>query len=454
MNMKFTFKGGAHVREYKLTADKPVREMPAPAFLSIPLTQHIGAPAKPVLSPGDKVLRGQVIAAVEGALGCPIHSPISGTVKKLVPGFGAAGTPVSCMVIENDFRNTLDPSVKPYGKPLAETSADEIAELIRSAGIVGMGGATFPAYAKLRSAVGKVDRMIVNAAECEPFITADHRMMLEHPDWILGGAAILLHALGLEKGTVAIEDNKPDAIEKFRTLCENSPMGVATMKTKYPQGDERQLIYALTGRELPSGKLPADVGCVIFNAETCAAVHGAFYHGYPLMERIVTVSGDVVKEPSNLRVPVGATFRDLIEFCGGLTGTPKKMISGGPMMGFSQWDFGGSVTKGTSALLLLSEKFAGNSAETDACIHCGRCVAHCPMHLMPNYISAYSRQSRYEEAEALSVMSCVECGTCAYNCPAHIPLVSYMRNAKAAIRARDQARKAAASLKKEAKSEG
>lgn len=441
--MKHTFRGGAHVREYKLTADQPIVVMPPPATLTIQLTQHIGAPAKPVVQPGDPVCRGQVIALVEGALGCPIHSPVSGTVGKLIPGTSASGAPISCMVIENDFKDTPDPAMQPFGKPLSETTADDIAEVLHAAGIVGMGGATFPAYAKLRSAIGKVDRLIVNAAECEPFITADHRMLLEQPGLILRGADILRHALGLERGTIAIEDNKSDAIAAVEKIAGEYSMDVATLKTKYPQGDERQLIYALTGRELPPGKLPADVGCVIFNAETCAVTAAAFDTGLPLIERIVTVSGDCVKTPSNVMVRVGTSFRELIEFCGGLVKTPKKMISGGPMMGFAQWDFDNSVTKGTSALLLFSEKMAGDSREADACIHCGRCVGHCPIRLMPNYIAAYSRQERYDECEEWNVMSCVECGTCAYVCPAGIPLVSYMRNAKTAIRAREQARKMA-----------
>lgn len=434
--MKFTFRGGSHVREYKLTAGRQTRRDICPKTLVIPLSQHIGAPARPIVSPGEAVLRGQVIALVEGALGCPVHTPVSGTVKGLIPGTSAAGAPITCMVIENDGLDTPHPSMKPYPKPLEQTTSDEIADLLRDAGIVGMGGATFPAYAKLRSAVGKVDHLIINAAECEPFITADHRMLLERPDLLLRGAEILRHALGLEKGFIAIEDNKPDAIDLVSKMAADYGMEVAVMKTKYPQGDERQLIYALTDRELPAGKLPADVGCVIFNTSTCAAVAAAFDKGQPLIERVVTVSGDCVANPSNVLTPIGTTFRDLIEYCGGLIKPPKKLISGGPMMGFAQWNFDCSVTKGTSALLLLSHDLAGDSREASECIHCGRCVAHCPMHLMTNYIVAYSRQERYDECAKLNVMSCVECGTCAYNCPASIPLVSYLRNAKSALRAK------------------
>lgn len=435
ITMKYTFRGGTRVREYKLTAGRQTRRDIAPQNLVIPLSQHIGAPAKPVVGPGDTVLRGQIIALVEGALGCPVHTPVSGTVRKIIPGTSAAGAPITCMVVENDGQNTPHPSMKPYPKPLEQTTADEIADLLRDAGIVGMGGAAFPAYAKLRSAVGKVDHLIINAAECEPFITADHRMLLERPDLILRGGDILRHALGLEKGIIAIEDNKPDAIALIGRMAAEFRMEAAVMKTKYPQGDERQLIYAITGRELPAGRLPADVGCVIFNTSTCAAVAAAFDKGQPLIERVVTVSGDCVREPSNVLAPIGTTFRDLIDYCGGLVKIPKKMISGGPMMGFAQWNFDCGITKGTSALLLFSKEFAGDSRETSECIHCGRCVGHCPMRLMTNYIAAYARQERYDECERLNVMSCVECGTCAYNCPAGIPLVSYLRNAKAALRA-------------------
>ncbi len=227
--MKFTFRGGAHVREYKRTADRVTRRTIAPKTLIVPLSQHIGAPAKPVLNPGDPVLRGQTVAHVEGALGCPVHSPVSGTVKSIIPGRSAAGAPITCMVIENDGLDTPDPSMQPYPKPLEQTTPDEIADLLRSAGIVGMGGATFPAYAKLRSAVGKVDHLIINAAECEPFITADHRMLLERPDLILTGGNILRHALGLEKGIIAIEDNKPDAIESIRKYAAVYHMEVGVM---------------------------------------------------------------------------------------------------------------------------------------------------------------------------------------------------------------------------------
>lgn len=435
--MRYTFKGGTHVREYKNTRHAAIEQMLAPATVTIPLSQHIGAPATAVVKKGDHVDCGQVIGVVEQGLGCPVHASVSGTVKEIKSLQTPMGATVTAVVIENDGLNTVDASLCPFSKPLEQTSPEEIVELVRVAGISGMGGATFPTYAKLKSAIGRADTLIINCAECEPFITANHRMMLEHPEQILGGVKILMHALGLESAYIGVEDNKPDAIEVLRANA-TPEISVCALKTKYPQGDERQLIYALTKKELPAGKLPADVGCVIFNAETAAAVWHAFYEGKPLYQRVVTVDGDCVARPANVMVPIGTSCRDLLEHCGGLTARPDRIVHGGPMMGFAAFDINAPITKGSSAILVLSRRFAekGKTGLEPSCIRCGRCVANCPMHLMPNMLVTLSMARRYDEAAGQNVMSCVECGTCVYNCPGGMPIVQYVRVAKAHLRAK------------------
>lgn len=434
--MFYTFKGGTRVREYKNTRALAVVDLPAPPVVEIPLSQHIGVPCTPTVSVGDRVLRGQLIGEVPAGLGCPVHSSVSGTVKAISSRVGVQGRPVPTVIIENDGEGALSPDVVPFSKRLGDTSPEEIVDVIRRAGISGMGGATFPTWAKLSGAIGKVNRLIINCAECEPFITVNHRLMLEHPEELVGGAKILLRALGLPSGDIAIEDNKLNAADRVAAEIGESPLlNIKLMRTKYPQGDERQLIFALTGREVPEGKLPADVGCVVFNAETCSAIYRAFAEGMPLIERCVTVDGDCVREPKNLRVPLGTPVRSLIEFCGGLVRTPFKLINGGPMMGAATWDFDAPVTKGTSAILVFSEEFAAMKDDF-ACIRCGRCVKNCPMHLMPVYLAQYAMAGNYDETAKLHVMSCVECGTCSYNCPGNVPIVQYIRVAKGAVRSK------------------
>ena len=433
--MKFTFRGGTHIEEHKDTAPIATVRLPDPATVSIPLSQHIGAPATPVVAVGDTVKVGQVIGVVESGLGCPVHASVSGTVKEIVTLHNTNRQPIQNIVIENDGKHEWHEDVKPIGKPLSETTFEEIVEIVRNAGISGLGGATFPTYAKLQSARGKAKTAIVNCAECEPYITANHRLLLERGETVISGLEVVMHALEITDGIIAIEDNKPDAIKLMQDAVKDKPnIRVCVMKTKYPQGDERQIIYAILGREVPAGKLPADVGCMIVNTETASAISRAFYRGLPLVSRIVTVTGDCVKSPANVRAPLGASYSELIDFCGGCIKPPKKIVCGGPMMGQAQWDIHGSVTKGTSALLVFSEEYDKINSYHSACIHCGNCVAHCPMHLMPNYLTQYAQARQYDEAAKMDVMSCVECGTCSYNCPAGVQIVQYIRVAKGALR--------------------
>lgn len=421
----------------KNTKNSPITEFPAPKTVSIPMQQHIGAPATPLVAKGDAVCVGQVIGRFDSGLSCPVHATVSGIVKdiEMRPSYTGYGK-TAHIVIENDFLNTVDPSIKPYSGKLQDATTEEIIEIVKNAGISGMGGAAFPTYAKISSAIGKAKDIVVNCAECEPYITANHRLMLEEPERIIGGTEILLKALGLEKAILAVEDNKKDAAEVLREMTAgDSRFEVVVLKTKYPQGDERQLIYAIKGIELPAGKLPADVGCVIFNAETCAAVHTAFTTGMPLVSRIVTVDGDAINEPKNIRVPLGTSYEDVFEFCGGVKENVSRIITGGPMMGSSQWDYNAVVMKNTSAILVLSDEDNHNVLENAACIHCGKCVSVCPMHLMPNYLAAFSKADNTEMCEKFGIMSCVECGCCTYTCPGRVPIVQHIRNKKAQITA-------------------
>jgi len=442
--LAYTFRGGIHVDEYKHTRRCPIEIFPSPESVSIPLSQHIGVPAYPLVKKGETVAIGQKIADVpEGKLGCPIHASISGTVTDIVKKTIPSGAVVEHIVIQNDGQNTMYAEQQINQRTLSGTTTDEIISLLREAGVSGMGGASFPTYAKIQSAIGKVDKLIVNCAECEPFITANHRLLLEHPALVLNGIKIILKALQIHTAYIAIEDNKADAIQKLQEMTSESKMiSVKVMKTKYPQGDERQLIYALTGTQIPNGKLPADVGYIIFNAETCAAVYRAFSLNTPLTHRIVTVDGDCIRKPKNLMVPLGTSVSDLIEYCGGLVRNPMKIVSGGPMMGVAQWDPCMPVTKATSAILVFSERFSPKTEPNPTCIHCGKCITNCPMHLMPMYIAQFSQIGDFSRAEKYGAMSCVECGSCSYNCPGRVEIVQHIRVAKAAIRT-EQARIAA-----------
>lgn len=426
--MAFTFKGGIHVAEHKDTCKKPIEIMKAPMKVSIPLSQHIGASAVSLVKKGDRVLAGQIIAKNDEALSCPVHASVSGVVVDIEyrNSYSGAGK-TEYVIIENDEKYE-ECEFTPLGE---NYTLEQFVECIKNAGISGMGGASFPTYAKIQSAIGKAKELIVNCAECEPYITANHRLLLEDAESVISGVKLLINALGIEKAVFAVENNKPDVITLLRELIsDDNSLSVAVMKTKYPQGDERQIMYALHKVKLPAGKLPADVGYVIFNAETCSAVHHAVIEGRPLIRRVVTVSGDCIAEPKNLLVPLGTSFADVIEYCGGFIKQPSKIISGGPMMGMAQWDINTPVVKGTSAILALSEE---KKVRNSACIHCGKCIGVCPMNLMPNYLALFSSNGKYDKCEEYNCMSCVECGCCTYTCPGNVPIVQHIRTAKAEI---------------------
>lgn len=431
--MSLTFKGGLHPEENKITAKSPIEIMPEPAVVSIAMSQHIGAPCTPMVKKGDYVYKGQTIGLAEGGLTCPVHSSISGTVKGIEDRVGASGQKVTHVVIENDFKSELHPDIMPSEKELEEATFEEIIEIIKGAGIAGLGGATFPTHFKISSAKGKVDKLIINCCECEPYITANHRLMLEHPDDIINGVRVVMRALELTQCDIAIEDNKKDAVQIMSDIAsQHSGISIKVMKTKYPQGDERQLIYAIDKVQIPTGKLPADVGRVVLNAETTAAIWYAFKLGMPLTSRVITVTGDCVAEPKNLRIPLGTSITDIIAYCGGYTSEIDKIISGGPMMGTAQWDETAPVTKGTASILCFGKKKKTPVAEN--CIHCGKCVGSCPMHLMPLYLASFAKLGDWESCREFDVLSCVECGCCTYQCPGNVPIVQYIRTAKGKLR--------------------
>ena len=438
--MAFSIFGGVHPRENKhYASERPVVPFPEPDILVIPMSQHIGAPCKPLVKKGDSVTVGQKIGECQG-LGVPVHAPVSGKVKAVEMRAHTSGTSVMSVVIENDHKKTLCPEVQPRTQEQVDgLSPQELMDIIREGGVVGMGGATFPTHVKLSSAIGKVDTIIVNVSECEPFITADDRLCREYPGDVVSGLRIVMKILGMEKAHIAVEDNKPEAARSLkRVLANQTGITVDVLPAKYPQGAEKQLIYAVTGREVPSGGLPAAVGCAVVNAATCKAIHDAVYQGMPLIKRVVTVSGDIAMDPKNLLVCVGTPFLALMD-CVGVSENPYKVLSGGPMMGVTQYDLMVPVIKGVNAVTLLGRKnrFA---VDEPRCLRCGKCIEVCPMKLMPVLMYKAMQTGNPEEMKATNLMDCIECGCCAYVCPASVPLVLGFRAGKQ--RLRDAAAKA------------
>ena len=432
--MAFSFFGGIHPKENKHYAeDKRVQDFPAPEVLIIPMSQHIGAPCLPLVKKGDRVTMGQKIGDNQG-LCVPVHASVSGTVKAVEMRPHSSGTMIQSIVIQNDNLYELCPDITPRTQEeVDKLTPEELMNIIREGGIVGMGGATFPTHVKLSSGIGKVDTIIVNAGECEPYIVADDRLCQEYPGDLISGLKIIMKVLGLNSAHIGIEDNKPLAAKALKLAIKpDDGITVDVLPAKYPQGAEKQLISAITGREVPSGGLPAAVGCAVFNAATCKAIHDAVYQGMPLIRRIVTVSGDIVLEPKNLMVPVGVTFNDLMEAVG-VSENPYKVLSGGPMMGAAQYDLNVPVTKGTNAVTILGHKNSYN-VEHAHCIRCGKCIDACPMHLMPVLMYKALYSGSVEEMQSVHMMDCIECGCCAYTCPASVPLVLAFRSAKHVIR--------------------
>ena len=432
------FYGGIHPEGHKeLSRDVATQPFPAPAQVMIPMSQHIGVPCKPLVRVGDHVTVGQKIGDNEG-LCAPVHSSVSGTVKKLAPLPNLSGTLVMGALIENDGLYTPCPDCQPR-ENVDGLSPAELISVIREAGIVGMGGASFPTHFKLSSGLGQVDTIIVNAAECEPYITADDRLLREQPERFLKGLRIVMKILGQDTAYVGIEANKPEAIAAVKQYA-GEGIKVVTLRTRYPQGAEKQLIQAVTGRQVPSGKLPANVGCAVFNAATCAAICDAVYDGMPTVSRIVTVTGPCIAHPANYQVAIGTTFAALLE-AAGLKEDPYKIISGGPMMGVAQYDLDVPIGKGCNCILALDHKDC-TGVEHPHCIRCGKCASVCPMRLEPLFLYKYERMNDYEKLSKFHVMDCIECGSCAYICPAKIPLVQSVRTAKSEIRIAAQKAKA------------
>ena len=382
-----------------------------------PLSQHIGAPAKPVVKAGDRVLKGQKIAEAGGFVSASIFASVSGEVKGIEKRFNPSGAKVDSIIVENDFQYE-EVSYLPV-KPLEEMTKEEIIDRIKEAGIVGMGGAGFPTHVKLSpKEPEKIDYVIANCAECEPYITADYRRMLENPEELISGMRVVLSIFPQAKGIFGVEDNKPDCIEKLRKLTEKeSRMEVKALKTKYPQGAERQLIFATTGRAINSSMLPADAGCVVDNVETMIAIHTAVVEGKAVTERIVTLSGDAVKEPGNFKVLFGTNHQEVIEAGGGFKNPPEKIISGGPMMGFAMFTTDTPITK-TSSSILGFTKDEVKANEPTACINCGRCVEVCPSRIIPSRLADLAERHDEEGFKKLEGLECIECGSCSYVCPA------------------------------------
>lgn len=425
---KFTFVGGIHPYDGKdLSKDKPIRAILPGSEVVYPLSQHIGAPAGPIVAKGDRVLAGQKIGESGGFVSAPIHTAVSGTVKAIEPKRVATGDMVNSIIVENDGlyeETTFTPLENPEKR-----SREEIIGVIREAGIVGMGGAGFPTHVKLSpKEPDKIDYVIANCAECEPYLTSDYRRMLEEPEKLVGGLKIMLGLFPNAHGILAVEDNKPDCIALLKRLVRDErKITVRALKTKYPQGGERQLIYAVTGRRINSTMLPADVGCVVNNVDTVVAIYRAVTEGRPLMERIVTVTGDAVAEPANFRVRIGTPYREVLEAAGGFRENPEKVICGGPMMGFAMFDLNVPTTKTSTALLGLTRDEV-SAMEPGPCINCGRCAEVCPGRVLPSRLADYAEHFDEEAFLANYGMECCECGCCSYVCPARRQLTQQIKS--------------------------
>ena len=425
--MKHLFFGGIHPKYNKeMSKTIPTVKVIEPKTVVIPMVQHIGAPCTPLVKVGDRVLKGQKIGDGEG-LCVPVHASVSGKVVAIEPRPHVRGTNIMAVVIENDHKN------ESVTMPIPD-SDDEILHAIREAGIVGMGGAAFPGNVKALGAMGNVDTLIANGCECEPYITADDTLLRTQPEEVIAGMRILGQMLNPKRLVLAVEDNKTEAIAELKKLLDKDPwLELVILPTRYPQGSEKQLIQAVTGRQVPPGQLPVKVGCAVFNVSTFAAICRAVTEGKPLTERIVTVSGEAIAQPQNFLVPIGTSFHDLIEIAGGLHDKTERVISGGPMMGAAQSDLAVPVVKATNSILCLLKDVNG-AAENPVCLRCGKCVSVCPMRLQPLYMYRFTNAGRVDELNRMNLMDCMECGSCAFTCPGKLPLVETFRKGKQMVR--------------------
>ena len=434
MALNFTFKGGTHVPDNKsFTKDKGIEKTQEPKTVYIPLHQHVGAACKPLVKKGDIVKIGQKVGDTDASLSAPVHSSISGVVKGIEKMYTAGGYQTDCVVIESDGEEIYDETITSF-KELESLTNEEIENAVREAGIVGMGGAAFPTGAKLiTSKDANIDAVILNGAECEPYLTCDHRVMLERAEAVIDGLEIMLKYFNTAKGYIGIEDNKMDVVEVMQKAASgHSNIEVVTLKTKFPQGDSYRIIDSILKRKVPQGGRGKDVQCIVNNVGTAAAISDAVRKGKPLYERVITITGSGVKTPKNLMVKIGTTIGDLISECDGFNGIPGKIISGGPMTGVTQFMLDAPVGKGTCGILVLTEEEVLKE-KTVPCIKCGKCVDVCPVFLEPLYISAYALKDRFEDAEELSALSCIACGSCSYVCPSKRPLTESIVHAKREI---------------------
>ncbi len=438
MSMVF-FKGGVHPEYQKeITSTLAIVKMPLPQKVVVPMQQHIGAPCELLadvdkIEKGTEVKVGQKLGDNKGFVSSPVHAPISGTVTDIGLYNHPLGMKINAVTIESDGRDEWDEAIKPAGD-LDNLTVEDIRRIVREAGIVGLGGATFPAHVKLSPPQDKpIDIVIINGAECEPYLTADHRVMLEKTEEIVFGLKAMLKALGAGEGIIGVEDNKPDALRAMEQLvAEEDNIRVCSLPTKYPQGAEKMLIYVATGRTVPAGALPLEVGVVNHNVGTAVAISQAIREGKPLIERVLTVTGAGINKPANVQVRLGTLVTDVIDFCGGLKESTLKLIIGGPMMGLAQPDPDVPVIKGTSGILALTDEDV-YLAESSPCIRCAKCVSSCPMNLMPTSIAQAAEHGDFTRAEKFYALDCFECGCCSYICPSKIPLVQWIRIAKAEI---------------------
>ncbi|MGO1470020.1 MAG: electron transport complex subunit RsxC [Tissierella sp.] len=434
MALKFSFKGGIHVPDNKsFTKDKKIEKGQSPETVYVSLHQHVGSGCKPLVKKGDTVKKGQKVGDTDASISAPVHASISGVVKAIEPMYTTEGYRTDCIVIESDGEeSSVDFVVS--NKELDSLNNEEIEDIVREAGIVGMGGAGYPTKAKLvASKESNVDAVILNGAECEPYLTCDHRVMLERAETIIDGLEIMLRYFDTAKGYIGIEDNKMDAVEALTEACKgHDKIEIVTLKTKFPQGDSYRMIDSIVKRKVPQDGRGKDVNCIVNNVGTAVAISEAVREGKPLYERVVTITGSGVKTPKNLLAKVGTTIGDLIEECGGFNGTPGKIIAGGPMTGATQFSLETPITKATCGIIVLTEEEVKIQKSTP-CIKCGKCVEICPAYLEPLFISANSLRDRFEEAEDLNALSCIECGSCSYICPSKRPLTEAIVHAKKEI---------------------